>query len=219
MSSPRRLWWSFLWTFRWSVSWLMRCVSSATCTSGDPVSVPWTLYSVIVVLLSGMQNVRFGKAESCAPAVAGAPFDGSSRFAEVPPELRVTRTCRIPLSELEWRFTASGGPGGQHANTSNTRAEVRFDVANSPSIGPRQRARLLHRLGPVVRVVASDERSQTRNRELALDRLSVRLADALHVERTRVATRPSLGARKNRLESKRRRSDTKRLRGRPADDG
>ncbi|MGH9150103.1 MAG: aminoacyl-tRNA hydrolase, partial [Acidimicrobiales bacterium] len=67
-------------------------------------------------------------------------------------ELRVSRTCRIPHAELEWRFSASGGPGGQHANTANTRAEVRFDVAASASLGPRQRARLLARLGPVVRV-------------------------------------------------------------------
>ena len=66
----------------------------------------------------------------------------------MPAELRVTRTCRIPLHELEWRFTASGGPGGQHANTANTKAEVRFDIANSSSLGPRQRARLLERLGP-----------------------------------------------------------------------
>ena len=71
----------------------------------------------------------------------------------------MSRSCRIPLEELEWRFSASGGPGGQHANTANTRAEVRFDVAGSPSLGPRQRARLLARLGPAVRVVASDERA------------------------------------------------------------
>ena len=93
--------------------------------------------------------------------------------------LRVTRTCVIPLDELEWRFSASGGPGGQHANTANTRAEVRFDVRASPSLGPRQRARLLERLGPVVRVVASDERSQARNRQLAIERLRSRLAEAL----------------------------------------
>src|SRR5919199_2402508 len=85
--------------------------------------------------------------------------------------LRVTPTCVIRLDELDWRFSASGGPGGQHVNTANTRAEVRFAVAGSPSLGPRQRARLLERLGPVVRVVASDERSQSRNRQLALDRL------------------------------------------------
>ena len=133
-------------------------------------------------------------------------------------ELRVTRYCRIPLDELEWRFSASGGPGGQHANTANTRAEVRFDVARSPSLGPRQRARLLERLGPVVRVVASDERSQARNRELALERLRSRMADALRVERPRRKTVPSAAARRRRVESKRRRSEVKRLRARPEPD-
>jgi len=130
-------------------------------------------------------------------------------------ELHVTRTCRIPLSELEWRFTGSGGPGGQHANTANTKVELRFDVEHSPSLGPRQRSRLLQRLGPVVRVVASDERSQTRNRELALTRLKRRLANALHVERPRRPTAPSGAARRRRVESKRKRSDVKRLRRRP----
>ena len=133
-------------------------------------------------------------------------------------ELRVTRYCRIPLDELEWRFSTSGGPGGQHANTANTRAEVRFDVARSPSLGPRQRARLLERLGPVVRVVASDERSQARNRELALERLRSRMADALRVERPRRKTVPSAAARRRRVESKRRRSEVKRLRARPEPD-
>lgn len=127
-------------------------------------------------------------------------------------ELVVTRACRIPLAELEWRFSASGGPGGQHVNTSNTRAEVRFDVAGSPSLGPRQRARLLERLGPVVRVVASDERSQARNRQLALDRLRSRLAAALRVQRERRPTAPSRAARERRLEAKRRQGDKKRLR-------
>ena len=131
--------------------------------------------------------------------------------------LRVTRSCAIPLDELEWRFSASSGPGGQHANTSNTRVEVRFDVEASPSLGPRQKARLLERLGPVVRVAAQDERSQARNRALALDRLRQRLADGLHVERERHPTKPSRAAKARRLESKRRRSETKRLR-RPPDD-
>ena len=129
--------------------------------------------------------------------------------------LRVTRTCVIPLDELEWRFNASGGPGGQHANTSNTRAEVRFDVGASPSLGPRQRARLLERLGPVVRVAASDERSQARNRQLALERLRSRLADALRVARPRRPTAPSKAARERRLSAKHRRADVKRQRGRP----
>jgi len=135
-----------------------------------------------------------------------------------PGYLVVTRSCRIPLDELEWRFSASGGPGGQHANTANTKVEVRFDVAGSPSLGPRQQARLLSRLGPVVRVVASDERSQTRNRQLALERLSRRLADALHVEPPRRATRPTRGAKERRLQAKRHRGETKRGRGRPVDE-
>jgi ribosome-associated protein len=129
--------------------------------------------------------------------------------------LRVTPSCAIPLDELEWRFTASGGPGGQHANTANTRAEVRFDVAGSPSLGPRQRARLLERLGPVVRVVADDERSQARNRALALDRLRARLADGLRVLPPRRPTAPSAGARQRRLDEKRRRGEVKRQRNRP----
>ena len=132
--------------------------------------------------------------------------------------LRVTPTCVLPLDELEWRFSASGGPGGQHVNTSNTRAEVRFDVAGSPSLGPRQRARLLERLGPEVRVVASDERSQLRNRELALERLRSRLAEALRVETPRRPTKPTRAAREKRLEDKRHRSETKaRRRARPDD--
>ena len=133
----------------------------------------------------------------------------------MPAELRVTRTCRIPLHELEWRFTASGGPGGQHANTANTKAEVRFDIANSSSLGPRQRARLLERLGPSLRVVASDERSQLRNRELALDRLRSRLAEALRIDRERRPTAPTAAARRRRVESKRKRGDVKRMRRRP----
>ena len=126
--------------------------------------------------------------------------------------LRVTGTCAIPLDELEWRFSGSGGPGGQHANTSNTRVEVRFDVAASPSLGPRQRARLLERLGPAVRVVAADTRSQARNRELALSRLRERLAAALRTPRPRRATAPSAAARRRRVEAKRRRGDLKRQR-------
>ena len=82
--------------------------------------------------------------------------------------LRITPSARIGLDELEWRVSRSGGPGGQHANTSDTRVEVSFDIAGSPSLGPRQRARLLDRLGPVVRAVAADTRSQARNREVAL---------------------------------------------------
>jgi len=132
--------------------------------------------------------------------------------------LRVTPTCVIHADELEWRTTGSGGPGGQHANTSDTRVEVRFPVATSPSLGPRQRARLLERLGPVVRATASDSRSQARNRELALERLLDRLADGLHVDRPRRATRPSRSATEARLRAKRRRAGRKQDRRRPGPD-
>jgi len=129
-----------------------------------------------------------------------------------PAVLRVSRSCAIPLDELSWRFSGTGGPGGQHANTSNTRVEVRFSVADSPSLGPRQRARLLSRLGPVVRVVASDERSQARNRSLALERLRARLAEGLRVDPPRRPTAPSRSSQRARVESKRRRGEVKRSR-------
>jgi ribosome-associated protein len=126
--------------------------------------------------------------------------------------LHVTRTCAIPLAELQWRFTRSGGPGGQHANTSDTRVEVVFDVASSPALGPRQRERLLRKLGPEVRAVAADERSQARNRTLALERLRSRLAEGLRVEAPRRPTRPTKSSVERRLADKRRRSERKRSR-------
>jgi len=132
--------------------------------------------------------------------------------------LRVTRSCVIAPDELEWSFTGSGGPGGQHANTSNTRVELRFDIAASPSLGPRQRARLIERIGPRVRIVASERRSQLQNRELALERLQARLAAALHVDTPRVATRPSRAAKRTRVEHKRRLGERKRTRRTPRAD-
>ena len=130
--------------------------------------------------------------------------------------LRINRNCMILLDELEWRFSASGGAGGQHVNTTNSKAEVRFDIAGSASLGPRQRELLLETLGESVRVVASDRRSQLQNRELALERLREKLAGALIVPKHRVATKPSRGAKKRRVETKRKRSDVKRTRQRPS---
>jgi ribosome-associated protein len=132
--------------------------------------------------------------------------------------LRVSSHLVIPLTELEWRFSGSGGPGGQHANTANTRVELVFDVAASPSLGPRQRARLLDRLGTTVRVVVSDERSQARNRALALERLADRLADALRPVTPRRPTRPTTGSRERRLAAKRHQSERKRQRRTGPDD-
>jgi ribosome-associated protein len=141
--------------------------------------------------------------------------DAMSARSEV---LRVTRNLAVPFDELQWRFTTSGGPGGQHANRSSTRVEVRFDVERSASLGPRQRAQLLERLGTTVRAISGEERSQARNREIALRRLADRLAGALRVQRPRVPSAPSAVARARRLEEKRRRSVRKRERA-PYRDG
>jgi ribosome-associated protein len=132
--------------------------------------------------------------------------------------VRITASLAIPLAELQFRFSPSGGPGGQHANKVNTRVELRFDVARSPSLGPRQRARLLDRLGSEVRVMADDERSQIRNRQVAVERFRVRVADALHIEKTRRPTRPSRGAKERRLTAKRHLSERKRARRPDLDD-
>ncbi len=106
-------------------------------------------------------------------------------------DLPVSRGVRVPRSELTWRFSASGGPGGQHANKAATRVDLTWDVAASSALLPVQRERVLGRLGPVVRIVVDDERSQARNRALAEERFVARLAAALHVEAPRRATKPS----------------------------
>ena len=129
--------------------------------------------------------------------------------------IRVTRSVVLPLSELELRFSRSSGPGGQHANTSETRVEALFDVEASSALTDRQKQRVLGRAGPVIRAVAQDERSQWRNRELAVERVAGQLRDALRVERKRVPTKPTAAARERRLEDKRRRARTKRLRREP----
>lgn len=128
--------------------------------------------------------------------------------------LQITRFVAIPLRELTWRFSRSGGPGGQHANTADTRVEVVFDVLAS-SLQPHHRERLRAKFGDEVRVVASDERSQRRNRDLALRRLAERLRDGLHVEAPRRPTRPSKAAVRRRLDDKRRQSQRKADRRRP----
>ena len=109
-------------------------------------------------------------------------------------------------------FSRSSGPGGQHANTSETRVEAVFDVEASSALTETQKRRVIARVGPVLRAVAQDERSQSRNRELAVERLVAALREALRVQRRRVPTKPPAAARERRLEQKKRRSQTKRLR-------
>lgn len=125
---------------------------------------------------------------------------------------RVTRSVVLPLSEVELRVSRSSGPGGQHANKTETRVEAILDVEASSALTDAQKRRVVAKAGAVIRAVAQDERSQLRNRELAVDRLVSRLAEALRVERKRVPTKPSRAAKRQRLEAKKRRGETKRLR-------
>ncbi len=129
--------------------------------------------------------------------------------------LHVRPGIAIPLAEVEVRATRSSGPGGQHANVTASRIEASFDVRASSALTDEQKQRVMSRCGPVVRAVAQDTRSQRRNRELALDRLAGRIAGALVVKRPRKPTRPTRAAKERRLDWKRRRGETKRLRGRP----
>jgi ribosome-associated protein len=129
--------------------------------------------------------------------------------------IRVTSSVSIPRSEIELRFSRSSGPGGQHAQKSDTRVEAVFDVEASSVLSEAQKRRVLAKAGPALRAVAQDERSQWRNRELALERLADALRDALKVQRKRRATKPSKTAVERRLETKRRRAATKRLRRPP----
>jgi len=131
--------------------------------------------------------------------------------------IRVTRSVVLPLGEVEFRFSRSSGPGGQHAQKSETRVEAVFDVEASTALSDVQKRRVVTRAGPVLRAVAQDERSQLRNRELALERLVEQLRRALRVERRRLPTQPTAASRERRLEEKRRRSQMKRLR-RPPDE-
>ncbi|MCY7303819.1 MAG: aminoacyl-tRNA hydrolase [Thermoleophilia bacterium] len=125
---------------------------------------------------------------------------------------RVTRSVLLPLSEIELRISRSSGPGGQHANKTESRVEAVFDVAASTALSDVQKQRVIRKSGPIIRAVAQDERSQLRNRELAIDRVVARLAEALHVERRRVPTKPSRAAQAKRVETKKRRGETKKLR-------
>jgi|ERR1700722_5594795 ribosome-associated protein len=135
-----------------------------------------------------------------------------------PRSLRVNDRLAIPLAEVTLRASRSSGPGGQHANVTASRVEASFDVLASQTLSESQRRRVLARVGPRLVAIAQDERSQTRNRELALTRLAERLAQALIVPKSRRATRPTAASRERRLAQKRRDTQRKRERRRPEDD-
>jgi ribosome-associated protein len=138
-----------------------------------------------------------------------AAMDGES--------IQVTRSVAIPVSEIELRFSRSSGPGGQHAQKTETRVEAIFDVEASAALSAVQKSRVVRKAGSVLRAVAQDERSQARNRELAVERLVEALRQALKVQRRRRPTKPTAAARERRLDAKRRRGRTKQLRRPPAD--
>lgn len=129
-----------------------------------------------------------------------------------PESIRVTRSVAIPRSEIELRTSRSSGPGGQHAQKSESRVEAVFDVGASAALTETQKRRVASRAGTVLRAVAQDERSQLRNKELAIERLVAMLREALRVERKRVPTKPTDAAKQRRLDEKRRRGEVKRLR-------
>lgn len=136
-------------------------------------------------------------------------------------DLEVSPALTIPASELGWRFSRSSGPGGQHVNTSDSRVELTWDVVASPTLPEEQRTRLLSRLAGrlvvgAITVSASEQRSQLRNREIALTKLAEILASALAPDpEPRRATRPTRGSMKRRLAAKEQRSETKQQRRRP----
>jgi ribosome-associated protein len=132
--------------------------------------------------------------------------------------IRVTRSVSIDPGEIELRTSRSSGPGGQHANRTETRVEAVFDVEASPSLTTAQKRRVVARAGRVVRAVAQDERSQARNRDVAVERLVAKLADALRVPRRRIPTRPTEASGERRLADKRRRAEVKRGRTAPRDE-
>jgi ribosome-associated protein len=131
--------------------------------------------------------------------------------------IRVTRSVVLPRSEIELRTSRSSGPGGQHAQKSETRVEAVFDVEASSALSDAQKRRVVAKAGPVLRAIAQDERSQLRNKDLATERLVESLRKALRVPRRRVPTKPSAASRERRLEQKKRRSQVKRLRRQPPD--
>jgi ribosome-associated protein len=130
-------------------------------------------------------------------------------------QVRINERLSLPLAEIELRASRSSGPGGQHANVTASRVEAVFDVEVSQALDEAQRSRLLERLGPVVTAVAQDARGQSRNRELALQRLAQKIAAGLRVQRKRRPTRPTRASKKRRLEQKRRTAEKKSERRRP----
>src|SRR5436190_11652334 len=205
--------------------------SAVVCTSPSSTASPWLRSSSasctrerVVVFVTNRRRWPFRRSlrtASAAPGI-GSPDtcrtpSTSRRIAAMADaeSIRVTRSVALPLSEIELRTSRSSGPGGQHAQKTETRVEAVFDVEASSALTDRQKQRVIAKAGPVLRAVAQDERSQLRNKELAVERLAAAPREALHVERRRVPTRPTSASRERRLEQKKRRAGVKKLRRPP----
>jgi len=129
--------------------------------------------------------------------------------------IEINRSWSIPDAELEWKYTTSGGPGGQHANKASTRVQLSWSIVDSPTVSQGVRARLMSKLGDVVRADVDDHRSQLRNKDIAMERLGDKVKAALVTKRKRRATKPTRGSQRRRLEGKKRKSHTKKLRQKP----
>ena len=132
--------------------------------------------------------------------------------------LKVKKGCSIPMSEIEVRASRSSGPGGQHANVTASKIEASFSIADSDSLTAAQRKRLEEKFGARVTAVSQEARSQARNREVALQRLAERIAEAITPPKPRRKTKPTRASKERRLEGKRKRSEVKRARRRPRGD-
>ncbi|MFT5268358.1 MAG: ribosome-associated protein [Acidimicrobiales bacterium] len=130
--------------------------------------------------------------------------------------IEINHSLVVPDAELDWKYTTSGGPGGQHANRSSTRVQLTWNIAESAVISDATRNQLLMKLGDVVRVDVDDHRSQLRNKDLAAERLAEKVRAALVRQRRRKATKPSRGSQRRRLDGKKQRSNTKKLRQKPS---
>src|SRR5213592_4862960 len=201
--------------------------SAVVCTSPTSSSIPiaWrpaarSAFERVVAFVTKRSRCPAARRRRTASAAPGNGWpetcrtpSTSSRIAAMNGEsIRVTRSVVLPLAEVELQVSRSSGPGGQHAQKSETRVEAVFDVEASNALTDTQKRRVVSRAGPVLRALAQDERSQLRNRELAVERLVEQLRRALRVERRRVPTKPTEASRRRRLEDKQRRSRTKRLR-------
>jgi ribosome-associated protein len=129
--------------------------------------------------------------------------------------IEINQSLVIPDAELDWKFTTSGGPGGQHANRSSTRVQLSWSIVDSAVLSASLRNRLQSKLGDVVRADVDDHRSQLRNKDIAAERIADKVKAALVQQRKRRPTKPSKGSQRRRLEGKKRDSKTKKLRKKP----